>query len=80
MKKAYEKPQIVFDSFELSQSIAAGCEYLSNATRGDCAVKPGPDIPSIFSQSGICESVPAPGYEDQLCYDVPNDWENVFSS
>lgn len=27
MKKVYSKPEIVFESFILSQSIAAGCEY-----------------------------------------------------
>lgn len=27
MKKAYSKPEIVFESFSLSQNIAAGCEY-----------------------------------------------------
>lgn len=27
MKKVYSKPQIYFDSFELSQSIATGCTY-----------------------------------------------------
>lgn len=30
MKKAYSKPQIVFESFELTTSIAAGCKELAS--------------------------------------------------
>lgn len=30
MKKVYSKPDIIFESFSLSQNIAAGCEYTNS--------------------------------------------------
>lgn len=37
MKKPYSKPRIEFESFELSQAIAAGCEVIqNNFNKGQC--------------------------------------------
>ncbi len=81
MKKDYEKPELVFDSFELSQDIAAGCEFISNHVKGMCGVDTGVGI--LFSgelYSGACTMTPGPGFYDGVCYDVPSDMQNVFSS
>lgn len=81
MKKIYSKPQIVFDSFELSQSIAAGCEYISNHALGSCALTLD-DLPGMTfftSEIGACELTP-PGEYDRICYDVHADNSSVFSS
>ncbi len=79
MKKQYEKPQIIFDSFELSQSIAAGCEFIANHEWAKCAVDDG--LQMLFTMdTAACESVPGPGPFDSVCYDIPNPSNNVFSS
>lgn len=82
MKKAYEKPQIVFDSFELSQSIAAGCEFKSNYAHGECAVDIhlGGDMFLFLEAMETCGTNPGPGFYDDVCYDVPHEDNNVFSS
>lgn len=86
MKKKYEKPEFFFESFEMSQCIAAGCELISNAVKDECAVTvpdPGWDDIHIFTNAvGACTSK----YEDEeggykgICYFVPEETYNVFSS
>ena len=81
MKKKYESPKIVFESFRLSTSIAAGCDFLSTgASPFVCPVV----IPenyglTIFSDPNICDYT-STGDNDQICYDVPLENHNVFSS
>ena len=83
MKKTYEKPQIIFESFELSQSIAAGCAYQANAARGICGFDTGvgilftAEVLACLGEDGI---IPAPGDDDSICYHAPGDNSNVFSS
>lgn len=36
-EKTYVKPQVFFEDFQLSASIAAGCEYTTNHTMNMCA-------------------------------------------
>ena len=76
MKKPYSKPEIVYECFELSQSIAANCTYISNFNKLMCSIPIG-DGNSVF-QSQACSTRPAPGTD--ICYDVPNGEVNVFSS
>lgn len=80
MKKTYVKPQIVFDSFELSQSIAAGCRFLSNHEYGACALDPGDGVPTIFADSSICDYIKIPGEYNEFCHHNPDDQHSVFSS
>ncbi|MDY4254232.1 MAG: hypothetical protein SOX69_00715 [Oscillospiraceae bacterium] len=80
MKKQYTKPKIVYESFALSASIAAGCSLLSTPLAAYiCAVQDPEFGMSIFSSSGICDYTP-PGEFDEICYDVPLAGRNVFSS
>ncbi len=78
MKKNYTKPQIVFDNFELSQSIAGSCEAISNQVQFVCPV----EIPelgfSVFNE-GTCDYY-APDINDYVCYDGPPSSSQVFSS
>ncbi len=78
MKRKYVKPEIIFDSFELSQSIAAGCELISQHSQGACPVLD-PEIGQTLISEGLCQMTP-PGGNDSICYDVPMDSYNVFSS
>lgn len=77
MAKTYSKPEIEFDSFALSQSINAGCEYISNLSdRSSCSV-PGNiyDLSDYgFSNFGLLTGC------KWYCYSGPADDRNVYSS
>ncbi len=80
MKRTYIKPDICFDSFEMSTSMAAGCEMIgSNQDAYACPVL----IPawgiSVFMALGICDTHP-PENMDTICYHVPTADNNVFNS
>lgn len=78
MKKVYTKPEIFFDSFELSQSIAAGCELISNHAVNVCKIYDN-ELGLVYLTQDSCADTP-PGDDDGLCYDVPVlDW-GVYSS
>ncbi len=80
MKKRYVKPQIVFESFELSSSIAAGCSLLSSPSAAYICPVTDPELGfTIFASEDICDFAP-PGDHDQICYDVPLAGTNVFES
>ncbi|MCQ2424388.1 MAG: hypothetical protein MJ088_05790 [Clostridia bacterium] len=84
MKKAYTKPGIVFDNFELSQSIAGSCKAISNQAWQMCLLvisEPGIDL-TVFQNDVVCKDAyhPGPGEFNDLCYDVPTPDANVFSS
>ena len=82
MKKTYNKPQILFDSFELSQAIAGSCEIISNHVRAMCGVDLRDTTGMILFTDKIaaCTMTPGPGQYDDVCYDAPHDEKNVFSS
>ena len=79
MKKAYSKPEIYFDSFELSANIAAGCEVITkNQTQGTCAyVVAGK---SFFVEIAACTTTPQDNELNNLCYHVPAEEYNLFNS
>ena len=78
MKKIYKKPQILFCDFELSENISAGCEMIANLSRDTAC---GVEIPGwgMTYFSGKCD-ISDPMFEDELCYHVPTDKNNVFGS
>lgn len=79
MKKAYKKPQIVFDSFELSQSIAR-CEIASNVVRDVCGYYDEETDMTVFV-AGVCEWTPQDSdIYAGICYHVPTETYNLFSS
>lgn len=80
MKKVYSKPQIVFDSFELSQSIAANCDVITNYAEKVCPVdyKFGNKTVKLFMEAP-CKFT-AQGHYDNPCYHVPVTGEAIFSS
>lgn len=81
MKKTYIKPQIVYESFQLSTSIANGCElYPTTSAQYFCPVE---DIETGFllfadSAASPCDTAPPDG--SQICYDVPTANWNVLLS
>lgn len=82
MKKAYSKPEIVFENFSLSTNIAAGCEQKNELqSGGTCGHKWGKS--TIFTEEVTgCKKKVTDGSGDYngLCYHVPNESYNVFNS
>ena len=86
MKKAYSKPDILFESFSMATSIAAGCEVkLDTQAAYVCGVKF--DNVTLFTNEVTnCKSgdglVIAEGDKmyNKLCYHNPYEANNVFAS
>lgn len=83
MKKTYVKPEVHFESFELSTSIATGCSAgynHNNTTFGDanhCYLIYGTDKVFVEKNIGCTLTV---FDEKQFCYHVPLADTKVFSS
>ncbi|MEE1038797.1 MAG: hypothetical protein U0K95_06485 [Eubacterium sp.] len=79
-KKNYVKPQILITSFELAESIASGCEQISNTAEYVCSVSD-EEAGLTYIAEGIsgCVYTP-PNPDDFVCYHAPSDSNNVFSS
>lgn len=81
MKKNYNKPDILFESFALSVDIAGGCEVkLATPSANQCGVKFGTDVVFTEKVSGCEDFVVEDGTYNSLCYHVPTDRHNVFNS
>ena len=89
MKKAYTKPEILFEDFSLSQNIAAGCEEKTNTpTQDNCGIDYGPFV--VFLNTPDSECTGAGRMDDQggdgeyngICYHVfsNNGEKNLFNS
>lgn len=80
MKKTYVKPQIAYESFQLSTSIATNCVLLgSTAAQYVCPVHDDELELTYFAEStALCDVVPANGMNP--CYDVSSPSMTVFSS
>lgn len=79
MKKAYSKPVIVFDNFQLSQSIAGNCEFISTFARGACVIVEPETGDTVYLDAATCMFTP-PNADDGICYHVPTEDWNVYSS
>jgi hypothetical protein len=81
MKKTYEKPEVYFESFELSTSIATGCEYKTNHAMNICTYDLG-SLGNVFVDSTTnCNDIKAQGGKWQnICYHLPSDQSNLFTS
>ena len=80
MKKAYRKPELWYEDFQLSQTIASGCEGIANFTEGHCQViLEGPGYSIVLFNADTCPDSP-PNPDDYVCYHAPTEGNNVFSS
>lgn len=83
MKKAYTKPDVMFENFSLSTSIAGACERNTHLpSEGACGYEWGNGY--IIFGTGMTGCVlqqslnqPTP---DGFCYHNPTDSNNLFSS
>lgn len=86
MKKTYSRPDIIFEDFSLSASIAVSCEVkLDNPSKDVCGIKF--DNVTVFVD-GVTNCMPDNGGQtvgdgtagNGLCYHVPKDTNNLFVS
>lgn len=77
--KHYSKPEIMFESFELSENIAS-CELIADtpSMRYSCPVVDEESGWTIFTSGSGCSQSPADG--EQICYEVPFEAFNVYKS
>ncbi len=80
MKKAYVKPQLYFENFELSANIAVQCGYPIHYAAVSCKDGLGglggyADV--IFIDTNSCSATPD---EFGLCYHNPTDTTKLFNS
>lgn len=82
MKKYYEAPQILFESFALTTDISAGCEAPTNLpSENQCGL----DFSGLMVfQTGMtgCEDIQISEGDswDGICYHVPTEDKNLFTS
>lgn len=82
MKKTYQKPDIHFDSFSLSNSIAGSCEFDTDTkSQGLCSIQFG-DYKVFTSKVAGCKGgiIVDSGQFNGICYHVPTNDKNVFNS
>lgn len=88
MRKAYSKPEIMFEDFSLTTNIAAGCELKSNSAMYQCQyeVGRGSNKKNVFILDYGCtytevtiENDGTPSYNG-ICYHVPIESNNLFNS
>lgn len=77
MKKTYVKPEVYFESFELSANIATGCEVPLGHSQTDCR--------KILGDFGSLDNVFVNGCQLNLedpsfCYHVPYADNKLFTS
>ncbi len=79
MKKTYSKPEILFEDFSLSTSIAK-CDVTTNFAKNQCGFY-WPVEGNIFvSGVSVCEAVVEDDGSSGYCYHVPFDDSQLFAS
>lgn len=80
MKKTYTKPELYFESFELSANIATGCGIITKTlTENACGyIQPGVGVLFVDSSTG-CDYQGADG-DNSVCYHVPTSDVKLFTS
>ena len=79
MKKAYTKPEIIFDDFSLATTIAETCaKRFTAATKNVCSI---PWAGGALFTNGMAScSTPVEVDHDGYCYHNPEDGKNLFNS
>lgn len=84
MKKVYEKPQIMFESFTLSTNIAGDCEHKTwTPNSGTCAYEIETVVGTRFvfiSEVQSCTTKEQDGEFNGICYHNPSEANNLFNS
>lgn len=72
MKKAYVKPQVYFENFQLSTSIAGGCSWQALSAEKTCVVNI-PGTPETYIADLNTCTFTVPETNDKFCYHVPSE-------
>lgn len=83
MKRIYSKPEIMFESFTLSENIAGDCSNIvGNASENNCAyIDRSGNYVFTSDLAAICVDIQqADGSNDGICYHNPYDSNNLFNS
>ena len=86
MKKAYTKPEIVFEDFSLCTGIASGCEIIiDNQSSGSCGYQfEGGNGMTMFTHQAGTDVCNVPSEDDDkkntFCYQNPISTNNIFNS
>lgn len=80
MKREYTRPDIYFDSFSMTSSIANTCEVQATYAENICGVRMTESVTLFVSGITDCTFEVQDGEYDTLCYHVPADNYNVFNS
>ena len=88
MKKTYSKPDIAFESFSLSTSIAGNCEVKTDTKAGGECAYPMDGLGNVFLTTiHACRVVGGTPITDEqslvfngFCYHVPTENRNLFNS
>jgi hypothetical protein len=83
MKKNYSKPEIVFESFKMTTSVAGPCVHKGNSSdQNTCDFDTGVGV--IFAQALVCNEADGEfnvqDGEFDFCYDTPTADQRVFAS
>ncbi len=80
MKKTYTKPEIRFESFAMSTSIAVGCDLITPlpSSEGSCGYPTRGGV--VFLEGTQCTTYPQNGLYNGFCYHVPVETSNLFNS
>ena len=79
MKKEYKKPELLFESFELSVNIAAGCSenFRVGLSENTCSIEV-VGVGKTFVIQPICSYVPPD--DAKCCYHIPTADTRHFGS
>ncbi len=85
MKKVYSKPEIMFEDFTLSTSIAGGCDVQTNLpSQNQCGMDFSGLTVFMTGMTGCTdiavENVGGDGQWNEICYHVPTGDQNLFTS
>ena len=79
MKRKYEAPVMSFEDFELSMSIAAGCEFRTYHAMYECSYETTTGRVIFVNRVETCTTKAQDG-DYGICYHVPTDNTNLFTS
>ena len=85
MKKEYSKPEIAFEDFTMSTSIAVGCEIIISTPNSDTCgyAYEGGYGQTMFTEAAgttVCNLAVDDDETNGFCYHVPVEGNNMFNS
>ena len=81
MKKTYTKPEIMFEDFSLSTSIALACKYGAHHAEYACPYEDEDMMIIVFIDHSMgCQDLVENGIYNGLCYHNPDDDTKIFAS